>query len=121
MRMSVSLRFQFRVEELQQREQFMLVLAACYAIGSIDRMIQVGALVADPVSIAWLRGLLPQRNGGRLVGAAAHQRRDEIRRWGFSVGGTGWKDDLAARVTRGPVPEIPNEGDSSPPLGNKAA
>lgn len=80
MRMSLSLRFQMREVELLEPDKLMLVLAACYAVGSIDRMRQAGALVADQATITWLRGMLPLRNGGRLVGAAAHERRDAIRR-----------------------------------------
>ncbi len=99
----LSLRFAMRMAELLHPEPNMLALAACVAIGSVDRLLQVGALVADPIAVEWLRSMLPKKYGGRLTGAAAQHARDAIRKWGFAVGGPEWKRDLGARVARGPI------------------
>lgn len=101
-RVYLSLRFEMRMEELHHPDQKSFALAACFAIGSIDRMFQANALVADLKTLEWLRSMLPMRYGGRLNGAAGQRARDSIRKWGFSVGGENWKRDLAARVARGP-------------------
>lgn len=102
-RVYLSFRFEMRFEELLHPDQTSFALAACLAVGSIDRMLQVGALVAEPIAVEWLRSMLPKKYGGRLTGAAAQQASDAIRRWGFSVGGAEWKQDLGARVARGPI------------------
>lgn len=111
-RIRLSLRFEMRMKELLHSDLKSLALAACVAIGSIDHMLQAGALVADPIAVEWLRSLLPKQFGGRLTGAASQQARDAIRKWGFSVGGEGWKRDLGARVARGPVSQGSDEGDN---------
>jgi hypothetical protein len=108
-RVKLSLRFQMRMEELLHPDQNSFALAACLAVGSIDRMLHVGALVADPVAVEWLRSMLPKKYGGRLTGAAAQQARDAIRKWGFAVGGAEWKRDLGARVARGPIDTYSND------------
>ena len=107
-----SLRFAMRLEELLHTDQKSFTLAACYAVGSIDRMLQAGALVADSIALEWLRSMLPKKYGGYLTGTAARQARDAIRKWGFSVGGEEWKRDLGARVVRGPVSQGSDEGDN---------
>ena len=104
-RVRLSLRFAMRMEELLHPDQNSFALAACVAIGSVDRMLQAGALVADPIAVEWLRSMLPMKYGGRLTGTAAQHARDAIRKWGFAVGGAEWKRDLGARVARGPIDE----------------
>lgn len=111
-RVRLSLRFEMRIAEQLHPDQKSFALAACYAVGSIDRMLQVGALVAEPIAVEWLRSMLPKKYGGRLTGSAAQQARDEIRQWGLSVGGEEWKRDLGARVVRGPI-------DQDSPNGNE--
>ena len=95
-RIRLSFRFVMRMEEQLHPDQISFALAACLAIGSVDRMLQAGALVANPFAVEWLRSLLPKKYGGRLTGAAAQHARDAIRRWGFAVGGAEWKRDLGA-------------------------
>ncbi len=103
MRLKVSLRFQMTQNEFLRGDQLTLILAACVAIGSIDRMLKAGALVVDGIAEHWLRSQLPKQYGGFLTGLAAREARDRIRKWGHSVGGEEWKQDLATRVARGPI------------------
>ncbi len=102
-RVRVSLRFQLTMNELLHEDQVLIVLAACVAIGSIERMLKVGALLADDAAVRWLRSQLPRKFGGDLAGLAAVEAHHAIRTCGFSIGGEGWKQDLANRVSRGPI------------------
>ncbi len=108
-----SLRFQVRVEEQPYLTQLLFSLAACYAVGSIDSMLRAGALVAEPLASEWLRSMLPERNGGHLTGTIARQVRKEIERFGFSMGGSEWRESLGARVAQGPISQVSDDSDDS--------
>ena len=108
-----SLQFQTRVEELPYLKQLFFSVAACYAVGSIDRMLSAGALVAEPIALEWLSSMLPERNGGRLTGTIAQRFRNEIERFGFSIGGWEWRENLGARVAQGPMPQVTDDLDDS--------
>ena len=108
-----SLQFQMREEELPYLNHLFFSLAACYAVGSIDRMLSARALVGEPIALEWLRSMLPKQNGGHLTGTIARVIRKEIEQFGFSMGGSEWREDLGARVAQGPIPQVSDDSDDS--------